>query len=119
LTKRYSLNPDARDRVVSGEAPFCINRFAAKTLSIQAEYLPKDWPDWTFVPDTVPVVYLFRPKVEGKPLIVDEDAEWIGSLGDIRRWVEADRNRDNFWVSIVLIGLLSIAVVFLRGPEKH
>ena len=42
-----------------------------------------------------------------------DNTEWVGSVGDVRRWIEDDRNRERFWVSTVLIGMLSIGLAIV------
>ena len=119
LIGHYSRNPEIKRRSALGEAPYCINRFAGKNLpSIKAEYLPKQWPAWEFVPSGLPVVYLYEPKVQGQPSKVDEDAEWVGTLADIGDWIEKDREHGNFWMNTILIGVLSLCVVLLDLKGK-
>ena len=85
--------------------------------------VPESWPNVNFVPETVPVMYVdVLIRKEGMNLFPNphrvDNTEWVGSVGDVRRWIEDDRNRERFWVSTVLIGMLSIGLAIVGGTKR-
>jgi len=105
---RRTQNMELQRRLRSGERPSLITRVGGGTLGTP---VPKDWPESKFVPDTAPIVYVFgvrRPQIS-------QDTQWVGTVAEVRQWVDRHRESERFLVSTVLIGLLSIVVVVLEA----
>lgn len=69
---------------------------------------PKTWPSPRFVPEASPVAFIY-PKVSDKDVIFR-----VSSVGEIKQWAEKSRETERFWVTTILIGLLSIIMVVIE-----
>jgi len=78
--------------------------------------LPPDYPNPDFIPNSSPVVLLYGyskkeypkiPKVVGARLVP------VCQLQDLDNWIRESRDSERFWVSTLLIGILSVIVVVL------
>jgi|GEM_PF-4379520 len=63
-----------------------------------------------FTPDTAQVMYIYGVTKKGDNT---GKGTWVGNLGDVRHWIEDSRDRERFWVTTVLLSLLSMWVAFL------
>lgn len=115
IINRWTTSHEAVPVIGAGIHPSLISRSDIQTLTTK---VPENWPNPTFVPDTVPVMFLYNVTREGGQGKVAR----IGSLGDIRRWIDESRNQERFYVSTVLLSLLSIGVAIIgatRAREQH
>lgn len=115
---RSTRNPEVLLRLKMGAKPKCIQRFNVQSLR---QSLPPDWPNQTFVPESAIVAYLFGGGRKDGQIYLPEskDILWVGTMGDIRRWIEQDRERERFLVSQFFIVLLSLVVAYLAIGEAR
>lgn len=107
----------------SGINPFSITRIGSPLKPSYGDELPKGFPNPRYVPESLPVIYVyFDPKIKIFPEVLQEknnagkkvmsvpvnSTEPVGTLGDIRRWIEDSRNQERFYVTIILISFLSL-----------
>lgn len=38
---------------------------------------------------------------------------WVGSVADIRTWIDESRNCERFWITTILLSMLSVGVIIL------
>ena len=92
--------------------PTAILRVGGTLKPDVGDNLPDGWPNPKFAPASSPIGFAYdysRPpgKLDGSNL------KPVGSLGDLRQWINDSRNRERFIVASVLIGVLSLTVAFL------
>jgi hypothetical protein len=95
-----------------GIFPTAILRVGGTLKPDVGDNLPDGWPNPKFAPASSPIGFAYghsRPpgKLDGSNL------KPIGSLGDLRQWINDSRNRERFILASVLIGVLSLTVAFL------
>lgn len=114
-------NHKIRERIRDKEFPMLLTRIGAPIKPMHGDPLPERFSNPDYVPDSLPVVYVYfdenidlhsenlNSKSPGDLLmsVPVQSIEPIGTLSDLRRWIEEARNRERFVASIVLIGLLS------------
>jgi len=74
--------------------------------------LPPTWPNVRYVPDTLPIVFIYGVSKETSK--TEGTGYMVCSLGDLRRWIEKSRETERFWVTTILIGGLSISLILLE-----
>ena len=114
-------NEDAIQKVRKGIIPTCIVRIGHTVKPDVGDDLPEGWPNPNFVPESMPVMYVYNYTKKNFLSLQDISIKStlpVGSLGDIRRSIEDLRNQERFIVTTIVIGLLSIAVVILDVSRK-
>lgn len=79
--------------------------------------LPEHYPDPRFVPESAPVLFVYNYSPEEfrlRSAFHKDNVLPIGSLGDIRRWIQQHRNQERFTATTILIGVLSIVVTIIE-----
>ena len=64
---------------------------------------PPEWPINVDTPESAQIMYIYgqeRGKGRGT-------ATWVASILEMRQWIETSRNRERFWVTVVMISILS------------
>lgn len=79
---------------------------------IQNQMAP-EWPKVTFVPETSPIAFIYS-----KDGVESQKLNRICSLGDIRRWVDAGRENERFWMLTISVGVLSIALWLMESNKS-
>jgi hypothetical protein len=102
-------NQAFRDRLRKGIRPSLITFTAAQRQKIN---VPSDWPSFYELSPSALVLCCYG---ESKGKFKKEDAIWVGSISEVNRWVDSHRNRERFWVTTILLGLLSLLVAFFEG----
>ena len=74
--------------------------------------LPPEWSNVTYVPDTLPICFTYGVSRETGDM--KGSGFKVCSLGDLRRWIEESRETERFWVTTILIGVLSVSLILLR-----
>jgi len=100
-----------------GLIPTCIVRVGGPIKPDIGKELPEDWPNPNFLPETLPILYIYnytrKEFLQLKSFSIKSTIS-VGNLGDIRRSIEDSQNQERFIFTIIIIGLLSIAVVILE-----
>jgi hypothetical protein len=102
-------NPVARAEIDSGHHPRVMTAVYGERLETS---VPEGYPSTTFVPDTTLVMYVYAA---GEM----DQLTWVGSLRDIRFWIEDDRNRDRLVGSMIIVGLLPIVVILYDALRRR
>ncbi len=79
---------------------------------IQKQIHPK-WPKVTFVPETSPIAFVYSREDDDKQKI-----DRVCSIGDIKQWVNEGRESERFYVLIIAIGILSVALWLMESKKK-
>jgi len=111
---RGSANDYLRELAEQGIKPNCIVRIGMVEAPVLGTEIPPGTPVSGRAPDTTPFLAVYGyarypAKGNGPP----GKANYACTLGDIRKWIDDGRNRERFIVTTVLIGILSIVVIFL------
>jgi hypothetical protein len=95
-----------------GIKPTAIVRVGGTLKPDVGDNLPDGWPNPKFVPDSSPVVLAYN---YSKPprAIKSENFKPVSNLGEVRQWISDSRNSERFFVATILIGILSVVIVFL------
>ena len=133
IIRAYTRNSEIIKHYKSRIHPLAISRLGGTLKPYVGDDLPEEWPNPKFVPESLPVVFFYEfdaKKIsqvvnkfdnQGIPIITGwpiEALKPVGSLGDVRRWIEDSRNQERFFVSILLICTLSI-FVFLSARSLY
>jgi hypothetical protein len=65
---------------------------------------PPEWPVNVDTPESAQIMYIYGQE-KGKG---GGAATWVGSILEMRQWIEESRNKERFWVAVVMISILSI-----------
>lgn len=82
--------------------------------------LPPDYPNPDFIPNSSPVVLLYGYDKKDYPRIPKEAGARlvpVCQLRDLDNWIRESRDEQQFWVSTLLIGILSVIVVILDAAN--
>ena len=79
---------------------------------IQKQIHPK-WPKVTFIPETSPIAFVYSSKDNDEQKI-----DRVCSIGDIKQWVNENRENERFYVLTIAIGILSIALCLMESKKK-
>jgi len=111
-----SENHKIADLYKKGELPSAIVRLGGTLTPYIGDELPEGYPNPKFVPDSSPILCLYnytRDSLLSLKSIHISNNQPAGNLGEIRQWINDSRNRERFIISTILIGLLSLVVLFL------
>jgi len=119
----HTNNKQILENHKSGTKPFLITRIGSPLKPSYGDELPEGFPNPNYVPESLPVIYVyFDSEIEIFPEVLKKknnvgkkvmsipvkSTEPVGTLGDIRRWIEDSRNQERFFVTIILISFLSL-----------
>lgn len=111
-------NNEVIKRHHNGIKPTCILRVGGwLQADIGKGGLPEDYPDPRFIPESAPILFVYNyspDEIRLKSTVHGDKVLPIGSLGDIRRWIQQHRNQERFVVTTILIGILSIVVTIIE-----
>ena len=104
---RYS-----RAQLLTGREPRVFAQFVA-IASAQNEAAHGEW-----TAPTTPVALLYK-EWPGHGFVPPEDVVFVGTIGDLRTWIQRDESDFDFLIRTILFGSLSACVaVFLALPDK-
>ena len=92
------------------------------TLPDVGDSLPEGWPNPRFAPEFLPVIYVYghtKEEMLRQRGFSEKSSLPVGTLGDIRCWIEDSRNQERFIFTTAIIGLLSIAVIILDITKRQ
>ena len=69
--------------------------------------IPAGWPPATFVPDSSPIVLIYGTKDDKLRGEINRAA----SIQEVKDWVESEKRIERFWVTVILINMLALAVL--------
>ncbi|MBU0676679.1 MAG: hypothetical protein KJ626_01050 [Verrucomicrobia bacterium] len=106
---RNTSNGEVRKLAQRNLSPMHITRAEGKNL---VPPLPEDWPDFTYVPDTYPIVLNYVD--DGRTI-----SHWAGSMRDAYGWLEDEKNFERFVISIILTNILSLLTLALTSRRQR
>ncbi len=109
---KHIQEPSIQNLNKQGLMPKAIVRLGGTMGHELKKQMPPDYPDVRFVSDTLPILFIYEYTRE------KDNAIRACSLGDLKNLIEKLRNRENFLVLTLLLGLLSIIVAVLEIKEK-
>jgi hypothetical protein len=124
LITANATDPEIKNRASRGDLPTGITRMGG-TFKVPVGDVPKGLETtMSFAADVSPVGLLYKNDSAttnsghmfhlGPPYSLKGDMFITASLGDIREWISAHKERERFWVSTVLLGMISILVTLLE-----
>lgn len=121
LFKLILLNTSAQNDVQNLGAPSAVARVGGP-LRPQGwgTNLPTDYPNPDFIPNSSPVVLLYGYSRKDFPRIpkdVGSRLVPVCQLQDLDNWINKSRETQRFWVSTLLIGILSVIVVVFDAAK--
>ena len=114
LAKKYSHNKAIVKRIRQGESPSLIIPAGEPDL---IKGVPDSWPqeERYFYSDNHPVLLFFNfNRFDAQKGIGPEFSEKIGSIGDLRHWIEEKKFRIRYWLGVVVVCLISISLILFR-----
>jgi hypothetical protein len=75
---------------------------------------PPEWPINVDTPESAQIMYIYGQE-RGKG---GGTATWVGSILEMRQWIETSRNRERFWVMVVMISILSAWIGIIEARKK-
>ncbi|BBO91987.1 hypothetical protein [Desulfosarcina ovata] len=117
----YIIKKTNYEEVISlyhkGNFPTAIVRVGGTLKPDIGDNLPEGWPNPKFVPGSSPIGFVYNYS-RSLSNIDGDDFKPIGSLGDLRQWINDSRNRERFIFASILIGVLSITVAVFDFKKK-
>ena len=74
---------------------------------------PPEWPINVDTPESAQIMYIYGQE-RGKG---GGTATWVGSILDMRQWIETSRSRERFWVTVVMISILSAWIGITKAKK--
>lgn len=116
VIKANSKNKDALTGIRQNLKPTAIIRVGGTLKPDAGENLPEGWPNPKFAPESLPVVFLYdftKDSFLKVKSFHSKSLTPVGTLGDVRRWIEDSRNQERFIFSTIILGILSIVIILL------
>jgi hypothetical protein len=108
----FTYNKEVIDLYRKGILPTAILRVGGTLKPDVGDNLPDGWPNPKFAPASSPIGFAYN--FSKPPGSLDSGKlKPVGSLGDLRQWINDSRNRERFIVTSVLMGVLSLIIAFL------
>ncbi|MBW1729228.1 MAG: hypothetical protein JRJ62_17050 [Deltaproteobacteria bacterium] len=108
----YKVNKDG--------APVCICRLGGTVRpDIGDEYI--DWPDFRFAYHTTPIAFVYdynKGDFRNKKSLNKRQVILCCTLGNLTDWVQEIKERERFFVYVILIGSLSLLIAIANIFEK-
>ena len=78
---------------------------------------PKDWPTALTIPMEAQIMFVYG-MVRNDHEIDQGNTTWVGSLYELKNWIDLDLERQRFLFSVVLTSVLAIGVGILDSINK-
>lgn len=121
LIRQNTPNETILSKYREKKIPTAIVRLGG-TLTVPFAGMPKGGSDPRFVPDSSPILvfYNYKRGVGSNETVPEAEriALPVGSIGDLKSWVQKSKETERFILSILLVGMLSVSLSFLEWRES-
>jgi len=105
----YTTNKTIQEFHRLGKRPHSITRVGGPMGADLTKQIPEGWPDVRFVPGTLPLIFVY-----GDPHKGSGKAFRVGTLDELREGLAKSKATERFFVTTILIGLLSVILALLN-----
>ena|SRR5436190_8081560 len=105
-SRKNGTGPDFKSNLDKGARPTAFTRGGGGEVLTP---MPPGSPPFVFVPESSPILALFNYTKQNHD---NGKAVWCGSLADLSSTINRSREREQFVVTTLLIGLLSVLLVW-------
>ena len=110
-SRKHGTGPDFKSNLNQGALPTAFTRGGGGEVLTP---MPPDSPPFVFVPESSPILALFNYTKENH---VNGRAVWCASLADLSSGITRSREREQFVVTTLLIGLLSVLLAWREAAK--
>lgn len=79
---------------------------------------PIDWPNNRTLSKEAQIMLIYN-QPRNNPSNEMGKATWVGSIGEVNSWISEEKNNERFYVTVVLLSLLSIIISFLAYKKTN
>ena len=82
----------------------------------------ENWPKFHYAIETSPLISLYdyqRSTAKRNNSADSARIQYVCTLGELQMWVEESRNKERFWIAVILANFLSLTIFFLTKRAKE
>lgn len=104
--RKHGTGPDFKANLDQGAVPTCFTRGGGGEVVTP---MPPGEPPFVFVPESSPILAMYNYTIESRD---NARAVWCASLADLSTAINRSREREQFVVTTLLLGVLSVLLAW-------